>query len=98
MTEEQKLAAYQARSPEHCLFSASGYLTTALMYAVRADVDLHWLAGAGEYLKHAENSIAEFRAFVAALNAEDDSATDMVATHMAKVNAACANLGALGDK
>lgn len=94
MTNDQKLVAYQSRSPEYCLSSAIGYLTTALMYATRADQDLHWLSGADDYLKHAEAHIAEFRAFVAALNSDNESAADMVTAHKAKVDAACAQLGA----
>jgi hypothetical protein len=90
MTEQEKLAAYQARSPDHALSSAIGYLTTALMYAVRADTDLHWLSGADSYLTHAEKQIAEFRTFVAALKDGDPCTTEMVAKHKAVVAEACA--------
>ena len=92
MTKEEKLAAYQARSPEHALSGAVGDLTTALMYACRADADLHWLDGADTWLTHAEEKIAEFRSFVAALSDDDATAADMVAKHRAKVTAACARM------
>lgn len=94
MNKQEKLEAYQKRSPEHALSSAISDLTTALMYAVRADTDLHWLNGADAWLTHAENKIAEYRAFVAALNADDAAVADMVAAHRAQVAAACAKVNA----
>jgi hypothetical protein len=92
MTKQEKLEAYQNRSPSHALSSAIGDLTTALMYAVRADTDLHWLNGADTWLTHAENKIAEYRSFVAALNADDAAVADMIADHRTKVAAACAKM------
>lgn len=92
MTKQEKLEAYQERSPSHALSSAIGDLTTALMYAVRADADLHWLSGADTWLTHAENKIAEYRSFVAALNADETTVAGMVSAHRAKVAAACAKI------
>lgn len=92
MTDQEKLEAYQERSPSHSLSSAINDLAVALMYAVRADTNLHWLRGADTWLSHAENKIAEYRSFVAALDADDTTVSKMVSAHRAKVAAACATI------
>jgi hypothetical protein len=96
MTSQSDLqATYNNRHIEYSLKSAADYLIDAAVAAGRAHAGLHWLSGAHTALQHARERIAEFEAFVAAVEAGSaQEASALLASHNEHVSRLCADFAA----